>query len=596
MPNTRPWNQRHRRRPVLDRRNSARLGQRDLRQRPGRDFLHEFHQLKPTNSVVQGNLIGTDATGIGAIPNVKHGIELALATGTLDRRNAAGARNVISANGRDGVHFVNTTLRESKATTSAPTCTGTGPLGNAIHGVMTGFGANEMIGGATAAQGNVIAFNGGDGVSSRQSDDGRGRAVEFDLLRTPDSASTAATMASRRTSRIATTTRRYSTSANTSPAGTAVSGTLRNASNGMTYTVQFFANPACDSSGAGEGQTFIGETTVTSAGPNTAVPFNVLLNPPVPGGYVVSAVSVGPAIGFGTERFPSEFSTCANVAASLTVVTNALPDGEVAVSYVAPQLSATGGTGSYTWSVTAGSLPNGVSLLPNGNFTGTPTTAGTFNFTVQASDGGSLPASQGLSITIHPAVAVATASLPAGRVGVAYGSSVSASGGSGPFVWSLTVRQSACGIVTGADRRHLRHADCDRHGKLRRQGRRCARRHCHSGAIDHDRARRWRRDDVFAVRRSWHCLLGAATDPIRWNGTGELVDPGRESAGRTDALCRWRAHWCAHHRGHRQLYRRCHRCGGHSDKGAFHRDRSGGRGCHDCVAVWGSRRRVFVQQ
>jgi len=404
-----------------------------------------FTNLRSTNSVVQGNRIGTSATGLTAIPNVNHGIELGLADGTLIGGTPAGARNVISGNGRDGVHFVQTNLTRIEGNYIGTDATGAVALGNGIHGIMTGFGNGDMIGGASAAAGNVIAFNAGDGVSSAS-------AMMDATVQSNSIYSNAGLGIDRGDNGVSAnvTTRDDNapvvTSANTTPAGTTIGGTLRNASTGAVYTVQFFASPACDASGAGEGQFFIGETTVTSAGPNVAVPFNAVLNPPVAGGFVVTAVSIGPFTGFGTERFPSEFSVCANVAASLTLLTTSLPTGEVGVTYPAPPLSATGGTGSYSFAVTAGALPNGMTLLSTGAFTGPPTAAGTFNFTVQVTDGGSQPASKGFTITILPAVSVSSSSLPNGRVGVAYGSALSSAGGSGPYTWTLVSGNPPAGL------------------------------------------------------------------------------------------------------------------------------------------------------
>ena len=67
-------------------------------------------------------------------------------------------------------------------------------------------------------------------------------------------------------------------------------------------------------------------------------------------------------------------------------------------------VTATGGTAPYTYTLLSGTLPNGVSLLANGNFTGTPTTAGSVNFTVRAIDSTSLTgtASTSLSIAAPP--------------------------------------------------------------------------------------------------------------------------------------------------------------------------------------------------
>lgn len=69
------------------------------------------------------------------------------------------------------------------------------------------------------------------------------------------------------------------------------------------------------------------------------------------------------------------------------ILTNSLPGAQVGVAYSAT-LTAQGGTPPIIWSVITGSLPPGLVLDgPSGNITGTPTTSGTFNFTVLALDG-----------------------------------------------------------------------------------------------------------------------------------------------------------------------------------------------------------------
>ena len=87
--------------------------------------------------------------------------------------------------------------------------------------------------------------------------------------------------------------------------------------------------------------------------------------------------------------------------APLTVTTSSLSSGLVGTTYSAT-LAASGGASPYTWSITTGSLPSGLTLSPAGTITGTPAVAGTSTFTVQARDAATpaAAATKSLSITI----------------------------------------------------------------------------------------------------------------------------------------------------------------------------------------------------
>jgi subtilisin family serine protease len=124
--------------------------------------------------------------------------------------------------------------------------------------------------------------------------------------------------------------------------------------------------------------------------------------------------------------------------APLTITTSSLPGGTVGQSY-SQTLNATGGQTPYTWSVSTGSLPPGLSLNPaTGVVSGTPTSAGTFGFTAQVSDGTQTD-TQTLSIVVSaaPTLTITTVTLPQGTIGVGYSTGVSATGGTGSYGWTL---------------------------------------------------------------------------------------------------------------------------------------------------------------
>jgi hypothetical protein len=123
------------------------------------------------------------------------------------------------------------------------------------------------------------------------------------------------------------------------------------------------------------------------------------------------------------------------IGAGVTVTTASLPNGTVGVAY-GQTLTASGGAPPYSsWTVSAGSLPNGLSLTAgSGAISGTPTASGAFPFSVTVKDSaGNTSPAQSLSITIGAGVTVTTTSLPNGTVGVAYGQTLAASGGAPPY-------------------------------------------------------------------------------------------------------------------------------------------------------------------
>lgn len=83
------------------------------------------------------------------------------------------------------------------------------------------------------------------------------------------------------------------------------------------------------------------------------------------------------------------------------IVSATLPVATVGTPYN-QQLISNGGTGSISWGLTSTSsgLPGGLTINSTGSITGTPTVAGTFNFTVKANDSATPPNTATLNLTI----------------------------------------------------------------------------------------------------------------------------------------------------------------------------------------------------
>lgn len=88
------------------------------------------------------------------------------------------------------------------------------------------------------------------------------------------------------------------------------------------------------------------------------------------------------------------------VAGNVTVTTTQLPEAMAGVAY-AQALNAAGGQPPYTWSLSAGNLPAGLTLGTDGIVTGTPTAGGNFTFQAQVADGGGNAAVIDLTLVVR---------------------------------------------------------------------------------------------------------------------------------------------------------------------------------------------------
>lgn len=125
---------------------------------------------------------------------------------------------------------------------------------------------------------------------------------------------------------------------------------------------------------------------------------------------------------------------------SITVNPNSVPVGQVGLPY-SQTFSATGGTAPYSFSIVDGSLPSGVTLASNGELSGAPGTQGYLVFRVRATDANGCYGERVYNLIVNsaacPAITLNPSSLSLPRVGNVYNQTLSATGGTAPYVFSV---------------------------------------------------------------------------------------------------------------------------------------------------------------
>ncbi len=196
----------------------------------------------------------------------------------------------------------------------------------------------------------------------------------------------------------------------------------------------------------------------------------------VSGGTLPAGLSLNPATGaitgtptaFGTFNFTitaTDSNGCpgsrlysmviaATACPAITLSPVMLPNGQIGSAY-SQVVVASGGTAPYTYAVSSGSLPAGMTLnSATGAITGIPTAAGSFSFTIIATDNNGCPGSTSYIIVIPavvcPAILLSPSTLPAPFAGIAYNQSVTASGGTPPYTYSVTSGALPTGLSLNA--------------------------------------------------------------------------------------------------------------------------------------------------
>jgi hypothetical protein len=284
-----------------------------------------------SNNTLQGNFIGTNVSGTAlaeAPGSMSDGIHVR-GSNNLIGGTTLQERNII-AGAQDGMR-----LRDATATGNiivgnfiGTGITGTETLGNTDDGIDFGTAAsNNRVGGAINGEGNIIANSAGDGIEFR-ADSGTSNAIlgnyiyangqngiDFnqDGVTANDSGDTDSGPNNLQNFPVI-------SAVGTDGTKIAIAGSL-NSTAYTTLRLEFFANAAVDPSGYGEGQVFLGYTTVyTDASGNAS--FVTSFAKAIPAGHSISATATVMTAG-GTYGSTSEFSLNVSAVSALIVDTTA---------------------------------------------------------------------------------------------------------------------------------------------------------------------------------------------------------------------------------------------------------------------------------
>jgi large repetitive protein len=134
---------------------------------------------------------------------------------------------------------------------------------------------------------------------------------------------------------------------------------------------------------------------------------------------------------------------------ALAINPDTLPTGTAGLAYK-QTLVASGVAMPFRFSVAGGSLPAGLTLAPSGSISGTPTAAGTSNFTALVTDRYGNTAMRDYTITVNPPcskLSLSPAKLQEGEIGEAYSHRLKADGGTGPFIFALVDGALPAGLM-----------------------------------------------------------------------------------------------------------------------------------------------------
>jgi titin len=269
-----------------------------------------------------------------ALANRYEGIYIAGAGSNTIGSELTGGGNLISGNTTRGILITNSSGIQIHGNRIGTKADGASALPNSFFGVeLEDHASRNSIGGSLPGAGNRIAFNGGAiyaGVRVRDLATNNAilgntifsnAALGIDLSGVGVTGSDAcdADTGGNQRQNFPVLIQAYGSG------NVGVRGMLNGAPN-TTFRLQFFASPACDASGNGEGVVYLGDQLVTT-GPTCAADFVVTLPGAVAAGQVITATATDPA------NNTSEFSACRTVLIPPSLALSPANNGQIALAW-----------------------------------------------------------------------------------------------------------------------------------------------------------------------------------------------------------------------------------------------------------------------
>ncbi|RTL27881.1 MAG: DUF4347 domain-containing protein, partial [Burkholderiales bacterium] len=251
-----------------------------------------------TSDVIQGNIIGLNASGTAKLANTGSGIEVRTSSASTIGGNGSGYRNIISGNTNYGIDIETSPTggHVVKGNYIGVAADGTTLLGNGAAGIYINA-SYATIGGKTSGDGNIIAGNGGAGIAvaagvnnlfyrnSIYSNTGLGIDLNNDgvTLNDYNDGDGGANYLNNYP---------VITSVVTNGTSTKITGSIDWYQGPDTIYIEFFTSPSKDASGYGEGKTYLAAASVTTTAGTGDAAFSVTVTGVSVGDWITAVANI----------------------------------------------------------------------------------------------------------------------------------------------------------------------------------------------------------------------------------------------------------------------------------------------------------------